>query len=420
MRHHPSPPFPSDWRHFAAGRACALQLAFLLAGACPLLAQRALTLDDVLAAALRANPDLRTARARADSARAEVRVARSYQNPSLSVAPQSPYQYGISAPLDLGPQRVYRVRAARAGAGASDFDLRDAERQLRFAVRQGFFDVLLSDSLRAIARDSRDLFRDLLAADSARVRAGDAPARNLAKSELELAKADAALLQAVASARAARLVLQALMGVPRPDTAFDIYGSLAVRPIPALDAGLPDSAISTRADVEAARARMLSSEESRRYATAELVPVPDLTLVQQRGTPFPNGQYYALGLSAQLPVWNWFSGERSRAAASVEQSRIAEEKTQLAARTEAVIALDQYHAAAELARRLDAGLLARARAALDDSRYAYRAGAISYVDLLDAVRTYGEVRADAANAAHDYWVGAYAVMRATGREIIAP
>src|ERR1017187_4613894 len=140
---------PSGRRHFAASRACALQFAFLLAGVCPLSAQRALTLDGVLAAALRANPDLRTARARADSAWAEVRVARSYQNPSLSVAPQSPYQYGISAPLDVGPQRVYRVRAARAGAGASDFDLRDAERQLRFAVRQGVFEVLLRDAVRA-------------------------------------------------------------------------------------------------------------------------------------------------------------------------------------------------------------------------------------------------------------------------------
>ncbi len=393
--------------------------AALACVAAPLRAQRAPTLDEVLATALGRNFDLRAARSRADSAWAEVRVARAYPNPSVGVAPQSPYQYSLSVPFDLGPQRLYRVRAGRAGADASDADVRDAERLLRFDVRAAFMDLLLADSLRAVAHDSRDLFRDLLTADSARVGAGDAPARNLAKSELELAKAEAALTQADAGVRAARLALQAFMGVSRPDTGFRVSGSLAVMPIPSF-AALSDSVIDARADVRAAELRSKVSEENQRYARAELVPLPDLSVVQQRGAPFPNGQFYALGISAQVPVWNWLSGERARADASVQQSRAAEEKTRAQARTEAITARDQFEAAAQLARRFDSGLVRRARGALDDARYAYRAGAISYVDLLDAVRTDGEIRADAATAAHDYWVSAAAVARALGTEIPIP
>ena len=60
------------------------------------------------------------------------------------------------------------------------------------------------------------------------------------------------------------------------------------------------------------------------------------------------------------------------------------------------------------------------RTALETARFAYSAGAISYVELLDAVRTYGEIRADAATAGHDYWVSAYAVTRALDREVVQP
>ena len=83
-------------------------------------------------------------------------------------------------------------------------------------------------------------------------------------------------------------------------------------------------------------------------------------------------------------------------------------------------AVDQFRAASVLAHRLDERTVAKARVALETARYAYTAGAISYVDLLDAIRSDGQLRADAATAAHDYWVSAAAVMRALGREVPTP
>src|SRR5271166_3590334 len=108
----------------------ALLLAVLAASALPLRAQgtgpRApLTLDDVLGQALQRNPDLRLARLRTDSSRAEVRIARSYANPAAAITPNNPWQYSVAAPFDVGPQRTYRVRAANDGAQASVHDARD-------------------------------------------------------------------------------------------------------------------------------------------------------------------------------------------------------------------------------------------------------------------------------------------------------
>lgn len=385
-----------------------------LQGAAPL------TLEQALSQALARNADVRLARLRYDSSRAEVRIAKSYSNPSLAVAPNNPWQYSVAAPLDIGPQRTYRVRAANDGSVAAVQDVRDTERQIRYAVRATFYDLILADTLREIARQAHDIFRDLLAADSSRVRAGDMPERNLVYSELELAKSGADVAHADALVRASRLALQAAMGITRPDTGLHVVGSLAVRPLPALAEAIDDSAINERADVRAAEVRRQASEDSRRFANSLLVPVPGLVLVQQREQPFPNGQHYALGVSAQIPVWNWFSGERERADASVQQSRITEERVRVQAYTELAGTLDAFHANEQLARQFGAGLIEKARASLETARFAYTSGAISYVELLDAVRTYAEIQTDAANAGHDYWVSAYAVARALDREIVRP
>lgn len=402
----------------------AVQIACLCAAVGSSLDAQGVTLDSALTAATTRNPDVRTARARLDSARAEVRIARSFTNPTVSVAPQSPYQYSLAAPLDIGPQRFYRVAGARAGAAASAADGRDALRDVRFQVRQTFYDALLTESLLEVARSEQGIFHALLAADSARVRAGDAPERVLAKSEIELAKADAAASRAAADVRAARLALQQLMGIARPDTAFRVSGRLAVVLMPAFDAATADSlvgvAMDARPDIDAVRKRVELSAAAASLAKAMLIPVPQLSLVQQRDAPFPNGQHYALGIGATVPVWNWFGGERTRASASLDQTRIDEERTRARVVSEVVGALDQFHSAALLATRLDERTLAKASAALETARYAYVAGAISYVELLDAIRSDGQLRADAATATHDYLVGAALVVRALGRENAVP
>jgi cobalt-zinc-cadmium efflux system outer membrane protein len=416
--HFPCPP------HLAALASRVLQLACLFAAVRSPLGAQGVTLDSALKAATSRNPDVRTARARLDSARAEVRIARSYANPTVTVAPQAPYQYSLAAPLDIGPQRYYRVAGAHAGVAATAADGRDALRDIRFQVRQSFYDALLAKSLFDIARSEQGIFRALLAADSARVRAGDAPERVLAKSEIELAKADAAASRAAADLRATRMALQQLMGVARPDTAFRMSGTMALAPLTAFEATTTDSlvaaALHARPDVDAARKRVDASVAALSLANALFIPVPQLALVQQRDDPFPNGQHYALGVGATVPVWNWFGGERSKASASLEQSRIEEERTRTRVIAEVTGALDQFRAAALLARRLDEGTIAKARRALETARYAYSAGAISYVELLDAIRSDGQLRADAATAAHDYWVSAALVVRALGRETVVP
>ncbi len=377
-----------------------------------------MTLQQVLDVALQQNPDLVAARLHVDSARAEGSIARALPNPSYAAIPNVPFQYSVSTPIDLGPQRWFRTRAAGRGTAATQFDLADVTRLVTFDVRQTFYDLLLAQSLRGLALERRDIFRQLLVADSARLRSGDVPQRNVTKSELELARTEAELARADAGVRALRLALQLLMGVAAPDTGFQVAGELRYESVDLPLDSLAAIAAQSRPDLAAARRRVDQATSLHALTVWSLFPTPTLGLVYQPGGLFPSGSHYALGVSLELPLFYWYRGERARAQVAIDQSRVAVARAEAAVASELAQALDAWRAARTLAARYESSLLPKATAALETERYAYRTGATSQLDLLDAIRTYSDTRSEYYTTVHDYWVSLYALDRSVGKDLV--
>ena len=391
--------------------------ATTLAPAMPVGTSAALTADAAVARALSRNPDLLSANLRVDSARAERRIATALANPTLSATPSNPSQYSVQLPLDIGPARHYRMRAAGEGLTAAHFDALDVRRQVVFAVRQAFYDVLLADSLRSLATDQAETFRRLLAADSARLRAGSIAERDVVATRLQLAHAEAVLARAVIQQHAARLTLETVIGGMSADTNLLIGGSLAYRAIDVPADSVLAIALDHRADYLAATSRTAQSASALSLARASLIPVPVVGGVYQPAQPFASGMYVAPSLGFTLPVLYTFGGERARARASLEGARVQAERTALQIRADVTLAVDGYRTARELADRYACGLLADATGALDAARYAYSRGATALPDLLEAVRAYADTRSDYLTAVHDYWVSLFALERATGIDL---
>ncbi len=381
-------------------------------------AQSPPTLRQVVEAALQRNPDLLQARLRVDSAHGERRIARALPNPTLAGIPGTPYQYSVGLPIDLTPERFYRTRAAQQGEVATELFRQDAIRLVVFSVRSGFYDLLLADAGRQIALEQRDIFQQLLSADSVRLRAGDLPERDLVKSELEFARAEATLTRAEAGVRAARLGLQALMGVTDPDTGFRVSGELQSAPRLAVpfDSLVP-LALARRPDIAAAREQVDQSRSLRALATANLFPVPFVSLVYQH-QPFESGLRYAFGVALPVPLFYWNGGERQRAGASLAAAEVAVQRARVQIESDVAVAVGSFRSAQVLAARYQSGLLEKSAAALETSRFAYQQGAVSLLELLDAIRTYGDTRSEYYGAVHDYWVAAFALSRAVGEDIV--
>ena len=408
-------------RLFAGGRAHVALAAFLTSAvaARPAGAQRpAPTLPEVVAYALRNNPDVVTARTRIDSARGEQRIARSFQNPTFTTIPGVPFQYSLAQNLDIGPERLFRTRASGQGAGATRLDYADQTRQTVYNVRQAYYDLLLAEALRQLAADQRGRYRQLLQADSFRLRVGDLPRKDVAASFLNVVRADANLARADAAARAARVNLQLLMGVPHPDTAFRVRGALRYQPLELPLDSLRPIALADRPDVGAARVRTQQSRSLRSLATSQLFPVPGVGAVYQPSAPFESGRHYAFAFSFSLPLLYTFGGERQRAAAGVQAADVAAARSTQQAEADVSAAAETYRATRVLAERYSAGLLAQTREALEMQRYAYQQGAASLTDLVQAIQAFGDIQTDYYTSVHDYWVAAFAIDRAVARDLV--
>src|SRR3989454_8698272 len=116
------------------------------------------TLERVLAVALRQNADILTARLRVDSAHGEQQIARAIPNPVLNSAPNLPWQYTVTLPLDVTPLRFLRTRAAGRGADAPRSHVAHVGRPGSFAVRPAFYDPLLAGRPPERARGRRENF----------------------------------------------------------------------------------------------------------------------------------------------------------------------------------------------------------------------------------------------------------------------
>lgn len=370
-------------------------------------------LADLIGHALRANADAMTAHLRVDSAHGEQRVARALPNPTYSIIPGTPFQYTLTQPIDVGPARFFRTRAAARGLRATEYDVRDVARLVTFSVAQGYYDLLLAEALRGVAREQRDVFRRLLAADSIRLKNGDIPLRDVTATELQASRTEANLARVSAAVRAARMTLQILVGVRTPDTAFRVSGTLEYRPLDLPLDSLRVFAQERRPDLAAARLRVEQSRSLRNLATANLVPVPGITGVYQP-EPFANGSQHAFGLSFTVPLFYWFGGERERAAAGLAASEVAARRVETQAVSDVTLARENFLAARVLVERYTLGLLARSRDAVEMQRFAYEHGAASLLELLTALSAFGDIQTDYYTAVHDYWVSAYAINSAIG------
>jgi outer membrane protein, heavy metal efflux system len=389
--------------------------------ACPAESASAqLSLKEAETFALRRNPDLVVARRRADSAVAELGIARELPNPVFQTIPGVPSQYAVSLPIDIGPQRHYRVRSQRVGLSAAGHDTSDTRRQVLFAVRQAYCDAQLSTALLGIAREQRNIVHDLLVADSLRLRSGAIALRDVVKSRVELIRADAIVARSEADVRSKRVALQLVIGIANPDTGLAVSDTVQSTSLWVPSDSVAEQSAMRRPDFLSASDRVDARRSDVGYARSLLVPTPNLGLVDQPSQPFVSGRHYALSVGVGIPVFNWFNSDRSRANSSLQIAEITRARQAVQIHAELVETLDSLKTTRTLVGRYETGALALSDSALAMARYAYASGATSLVDVYDALRTESALRAEYVTALHDYRVSVFALRRAAGVEPQGP
>ena len=385
----------------------------------------AVTLQQALQAA-RENLDVALARRQLAGARADVLSADRAPFPTFSASvsqidlqngdgsgnPWTEKTYDKSVGLDWtwerGDKRALRTRGAERVADAAQADLDEAAVQQQIAALAGFYDLLAAQErvseVGQIERSAAELARIA----GRRLQAGDLSAQETARTEIEAQRAASELRQAELEQQRAALVLWQLTALAPAPAQLQ-----AQTEWPALPAALPaapvlDELVEARADVRAARARAEAAQAVLDNSSAQ--KKSDITWgVSYNHYPGTSTALMELRMSMPLQWGYGYEGEIGRATAQLALAQDALEKTRRLARQELQRLLHEVQSTGARAGAYEAEILPRARRVAEGAELAYRKGALSLTDLLDARRTLRAtvLEAVAARSEHAKALGAW-------------
>ncbi len=301
----------------------------------------------------------------------------------LNLAQQ--FDLGISYLFERGHKRQRRLQAARDQTAVTRAQVADAERTLAFEVGQQFVSVLLAESTLQFAEQDLKSFQGTVDIGEAQFKAG-------AISEADYLKIKLQLLQFqtdVSSARLARaqalVGLRQLLGFDTVPANYDVVGDLAYQPLKANVEDLQARALRERPDLQAAQLGVTAAQSQILLAKAN-------SKVDVTGTydfTHTAGQNSAsIFASFDLPIFNRNQGEIARTGYALTQAEESQRSASDSALSDVANAYESVHSNDEIVQLYTSEYLKQAQDSRDISEYAYKAGAASLLDFLDAERSY--------------------------------
>ena len=370
--------------------------------------QTPMTRAQALEIALDRGARLGVARADTAVAAAQVIAARVRPNPSFSASYSKSvpnFHYTFDIPFDFPTLRQMRIRAAQTGLEAANLRYTLARAMIALDADTTYTRAVAAREHLALSR------RTALDADSLRRMverrrdAGDA-----SDMDVELARVTAGQQANVAAGDSLELIsalldLQAVLGMRSENVELLATDSLVA----------PPAAMTARPVTLGEAAASLSLESatlSARLQRRSIWTTPSLSLGFEHGDPDQPGILPTFGLGIALPLFDRNRGgiaqaeaERARAAAELTLAQV-EARNQIAHATR-----ERENAVARVARDQQVAASANRVAAM--SLTAYREGASSLVNVIEAVRTSREVLAQYITDLAAAWI-ATAELRALG------
>jgi outer membrane protein, heavy metal efflux system len=393
-----------------------IKIAILAAGVCCAAAAAPaqetppvqITLAQALKQAEEQNPALRAARLELRAAENRRAQAALRQNPGFSVEAENfagrddlhgfdgtEYTAQLEQSIELGGKRARRVGVAEAARKLTEFNVAAKSLDVRAETSRRFVALQGAQERIRLSKESTELAEAFLSAVAARVLSGKVSPMDEDKARILLTQQRTAMEAARRELQAARMRLSAMWGCPKPDfeTAQGDMQTIGELPeLPALMSRMTANPDLARWAVERdQRSAVLTQEKAAR--------LPDVTLAAGvRWFAETESEAFVAGLSIPLPLLNRNQGGVGEAAALLEKV----EQERLAAEADAVTALTGSYEALAAARNrmraLNEEVIPRSKAVLDAVQKGYTEGKFTYLDVLDARRTFFEARGECVEA----------------------
>jgi len=362
-----------------------------------------ITLDQALEMALTNSPAIKAARTQIQQSQAQEITANLRPNPTLNWDSQfipvfnpgdfstdtlnnlQQFDVGVGYLFERGHKRQNRLQAARDQTAVTVAQVADTERTLSFNVAQQFINALLANSTLQFALEALNSFQATVKISEQRYTAGDISEGDYLKIKLQMLQ----FQTDVSSARVAKVQalgsLRQLIGYANVPHDYDVAGDLDYQPLQAALADLQAKALIERPDLKAAQKGITAANSQ-------------ISLAKANGKVDVNGQASyshvsgasstSLFFNVPLPFFNRNQGEIARTRYALTQAQQTEKSTEDTVMTDVTNAYEAARSNQDVVQLYLGGYLKQAQDSRDISQYAYKGGAATLLDFLDAERSY--------------------------------
>jgi cobalt-zinc-cadmium efflux system outer membrane protein len=354
-----------------------------------------LTLDMALTQALNQHPRLRAAQRGLEASEGAMVQSRARPNPELAYSQEDTRSSTRSSTvqwnqtLEVGGKRAARMRAAEKGRDLSQSELDAARANLLADVRMAFLGLLTAQQRSALAAQTLDIARNAREAAAKRVVAGKAAPLEENRARVAEAGAQLEQSQAQANQRVARKQLQSLMG-ETPLAFGEAQGALDALPaVP--DSQTLEQQLEQAPALQQARATVEQSRATADLERAKRLPDPTVSLGVKRAQDTARNQL-VFGVSIPLPLLDSNRGNQLQALRLADQAEEQLQATRLELQAQLYAARQALEASRQQAALLSTQVLPTAQAAYEAASKGFALGKFGYLDVLDAQRSWFDVR----------------------------
>jgi len=300
--------------------------------------------------------------------------------------------FDLSYEIDLFGRVRRSIEAAEADTASAEADYQAVLLSLQAELARSYFGLRALDSEIALLQKTVGLREDALKLVQSQFRNGVISQLDLSRAETELATVRSELLALQRQRDAQQNAIAVLVGDPA--SKFQLATAPLDLPVPAVAPGLPSSLLERRPDIAAAERQMAAA--SARIGVAETAFFPAISLTGSAGFTSTevdrlfdwDNRTWGLGPAISLPI---FEGGRNRA--NLERSKAAYEEAVAAYRQQVLVAFAEVEdglSGLAWLQQQDGALqqaVAAANQAWHLSEKRYRAGRVSYLEVVDTQRT---------------------------------
>jgi cobalt-zinc-cadmium efflux system outer membrane protein len=362
-----------------------------------------ITLDDAIQMALQHNHNLLAQRTVVQQNQAEEITANLRPNPVLQGDAQflpifqpdkfsadyinttAQFDVGLSYLFERGRKRQHRLQAARDVTEQSRFTVADNERSLIFLVASQYIDVQVAESTIDLAAQDLKSFQNTVDISESRYKAGDISEVDFLKIKIQLLQFQTDMSQAQLAKVQALVSLRQSLGYESVPADYDVASAFDYAPVTMKLEDLQAKALADRPDLRAARQGIAAANSQYELQKAIGKVDPTGTAVYSHVSNASSASFFG---NVQIPIFNRNQGEILKAKYAITQAEELSRAASDQVMTDVMNAYEGVRTNDQIVTLYLSGYLKEAQDSRDISEYAYKRGAASLLDYLDAERSY--------------------------------